>query len=189
MPHATDQPDDPTQPDHPGSSGLPDAPLARPGTQSHPGEVPPGGSRRLDRPPSERYAKARPAAADRASRGSVARAIGFAIVPSGIGVAVFLLLAGPLATDSGLVLVAGGMGLAIGSAVARGGRGLPTGQRVLLAAVVFLLALGGAEVATWQFALSEGGVLGLGPYLWETFGGLVILELLAGLLGSAITAA
>jgi hypothetical protein len=189
MPDATDRPDDPTQADHPGSSGLPDAPLARPGTQSHPGEVAPSGSRRLERPPSERYVKAGRAADDEATRGSVARAIGFAIVPSVIGVALFLVLAGPLAADTGLVLVAGAMGLAIGSAVARGGRALPTGQRVPLAAVIFVVALAAGEIFTWQFALSEGGVLELAPYLWQTFGGLVVLQLLAGLVGSAITAA
>ena len=106
-----------------------------------------------------------------------------------IGVALFLALAGPLAADTGLVLVAGAMGLAIGSAVARGGRGLATRQRLLLAAVIFVVALAAGEIFTWQFALSEGGVLELAPYLWQTFGGLLVLQLLAGLVGSAITAA
>jgi len=189
MPRAPDQPDKPDPPAGPDRPDSLDLPATPPRTAGGPGEVAPSGSRRLERPPSERYVKAARPAADEATRGSVARAIGFAILPSVIGVALFFVVAGPLAADTGLVLVAGGMGLAVGSAVARGGRGLPTAQRVLLAAVIFVVALAAGEIFTWQFALSEGGVLELGPYLWQAFGGLLVLQLLAGLVGSAITAA
>jgi len=176
MPDAPDQPDKPDLPTGPVRPDSFELPATPPRTASNPGE-------------SERYVKAGRPAGDEAPRGSVARAIGFAILPSVIGVALFFVVAGPLAADTGLVLVAGGMGLTIGSAVARGGRGLPTGQRVLLAAVIFVVALAAGEIFTWQFALSEGGVLELGPYLWQAFGGLLVLQLLAGLVGSAITAA
>jgi len=189
MPDAPSQPDKPDLPKGPDRPDSVDLPAAPPRTASGPGEVAPSGSRRLERPPSDRYLKPGRAADHEATRGAVARAIGFAILPSVIGVALFLALAGPLAADTGLVLVAGAMGLAIGSAVARGGRGLATRQRLLLAAVIFVVALAAGEIFTWQFALSEGGVLELAPYLWQTFGGLLVLQLLAGLVGSAITAA
>ena len=49
--------------------------------------------------------------------------------------------------------------------------------------MLLLAALLGAELATWQFALAEGGVLGPVDYLRDTFGFLVVLEVLAGLVG------
>jgi hypothetical protein len=159
-------------------------------TPPEPGDVPPPGARRrLERPPSERYRPAE-ASAEVRRRGSMVRAVAFGLVAAVAGIVVFTLVAGPLAVDAGLVVVAGVMGLAIGRAVVTGaGTSLPDRQRIGLAVVLFVAALLGAELATWQFALSEGGVLGPVDYLRDTFGFLVVLELLAGLIGSVIAAA
>ena len=118
------------------------------------------------------------------------RAVAFGLVAAVAGVVVFTIVAGPLAVDAGLVLIAGLMGLAVGRAVAAGGgSAIADRRRIGLAVLLFVAALVGAELATWQFALSEGGVLGPIDYLRDTFGFLVVLELLAGLIGAAIAAA
>src|SRR5438045_1839436 len=154
-----------------------------------PGEVPPPDARRrLDRPPSERY---RPPEGSVAGMGpgSTRRAIAFGLAAAAAGVLVFTLVAGPLAVDAGLVVIAAVIGIAIGRAVVGGGgKALSGRQRVGLAVVLFLAALLGAELATWQFALAEGGVLGPVDYLRDTFGFLVVLEALAGLVGAFIAA-
>ena len=158
-------------------------------TAPEPGDVPPPSTRRrLDRPPSDRYCDAERSAAG--GSGSVPRAVAFGLVAAVAGVVVFTIVAGPLAVDAGLVLIAGLMGLAIGRAVATGGgSAMANRRRIGLSILLFLGALVGAELATWQFALSEGGVLGPIDYLRDTFGFLVVLELLAGLIGAAIAAA
>jgi hypothetical protein len=154
-----------------------------------PGEVPPPSRRRLDRAPSERYRLADEASSE-VRDGSVRRAIAFALVPALTGVVLFTLLAGPLALDVALVFVTAAMGVAIGRATAIGAGGALSGQRRIgLAVLIFVVALLGAELATWQFALAEGGVLGPIDYIRDTFGFLVVLELLAGLLGAVIAAA
>src|SRR5437870_1427073 len=156
---------------------------------SSPGEVPPAGPRRLERPPSERYRDTEGAATELRG-GSLRRAIALAVPPAFAGAAAFTALAGPLAVDAGLVIVCGAMGLAIGRAVWLGGGTVVSGgRRVGVAVLIFVLALVGAELATWQFALAEGGVLGPVDYLGQTFGGLVVLEFLAGLVGAVIAAA
>src|SRR5256885_17064664 len=90
MPDAPDQPDKPdlpTGPDRPDSFELPATP---PRTASNPGEVAPSGSRRLHRPPSERYVKAGRAAGGEAPPGTGARAVGLPIPPYVIRVAPFV---------------------------------------------------------------------------------------------------
>ena len=159
-------------------------------TRPEPGDLPPPSARRrLDRPPSDRYRDPEGSAAAGGS-GSVPRAVAFGLVAAVAGVVVFTIVAGPLAVDAGLVLIAGLMGLAVGRAVAAGGgSAIADRRRIGLAVLLFVAALVGAELATWQFALLEGGVLGPIDYLRDTFGFLVVLELLAGLIGAAIAAA
>jgi hypothetical protein len=153
-----------------------------------PGEVPPP-RRRLERAPSERYRLSDEALREE-HHGSLRRATLFALLPALIGAVVFTLLAGPLALDVALVIVAAGMGLAIGRATVMGAGGALSGpQRIGVAVLIFVLALLGAELATWQFALAEGGVLGPIDYIRDVFGFLVVLELLAGLVGAVIAAA
>jgi hypothetical protein len=92
------------------------------------------------------------------------------------GAALIAILAGVFAVDVGLVVVAVVVGRFVGLAV-RGG-GLATRRRVSLAVTLALASVALGQVATWVYARSEGGVLGLLDYLGQTFGPLVPLELL-----------
>ncbi len=133
----------------------------------------------LERPPSERYR--RPQAAVTTQAGSTALATFLGLVPAIVGAVVFWVLAGPLAFSAGLVVVAFLIGRFAGLLVrAGGGTRVGPQTRVLLALALTLAALGAGNVATWLFALSEGGVLTLPDYLNQAFGLLVPVELLVG---------
>jgi hypothetical protein len=155
----------------------PGVPGARPNPV--PGEtVPPAARRTLERPPSDRYAIREPES-DRS--GSTARTITGAAVPSLAGAAILIVLASPLALSEPLVLVALATGLAVGRGARwGGGRAVSTQRRRAIASAAVLLAIAVAQVAIWQLAIAEGGVLPLGDYLLQVFGPVVPLELVAG---------
>lgn len=135
-----------------------------------PTEQEPGERRRLDRPPSGRFAPpadpvqsdaaavVKPGPTDRAVR---AAAVGLA------GVAAFVVLGGPLSVTAGLVAVAAVVGwlegLVLGSTLRAVGLAVGT------------VAVG--LVGIWFFAQSEGGALGLVDYLAQVQGVLVPVEL------------
>lgn len=144
----------------------------------------PGERRRLDHPPSERYAAVgdEPAAAvtdeadapaipplsERVLRGV---AVGLA------GVIAFAVLGGPLSVTVGLVAAAGVVGWIIGMVVR-------PGRSAAAALAIASVALG--LVGIWLFAGFEGGALGLVDYLAEVQGILVPIELaVAGALAAA----
>jgi hypothetical protein len=142
----------------------------------------PGERRRLERPPSERFAAtadpvdaeppestAEPSSAGRLGRGA-AVALG--------GAAMFVLLGGPVSVTAGLVAVAGVVGWLVGSIVRSPGRA------VALAVGSTVLGL----LGIWFFALSEGGTLGLVEYLAEVQGVLVPVELAAAAVMAAASA-
>jgi hypothetical protein len=158
------------------SSGPPAGPTAEPGER-----------RRLDRPPSDRYAAAgtEPDTAAAASTADVATpapipgrervlrgvAVGLA------GVIALTILGGPLSVTVGLVGAAGVIGWVMGMVVR-------PGRAVAVALAVASVALG--LVGIWLFAGFEGGALGLIEYLAEVQGILVPLELVvAGGLAAA----
>jgi hypothetical protein len=138
-----------------------------PGSRSAPGE------RRLERPPSERYAP-QPAADDAGPPGSIVRAAAYGDGAGLLGAVVIVLLAGVVAIGAGLLVVAVAVGRFVGLAVRAGG-GAQVAPRVatLLAVVTALASVGLGQVGTWLYARSEGGVLDLAGYLDQAFGWLV----------------
>ena len=155
-----------------------------------PGERPPD-SRRLERPPSARYGpdpaapSATGGAEEGAPGGSLARAVAFALPAALISLFAYVAFAGPLAFSAGLVVVAIFAGRIIGlSARAGGGGAIPSDQSVTLALAITVGWFVLAQVGTWLFAQSEGGVLPIVDYLGQTFGPVVPLGLIASVLAA-----
>ena len=162
------------------------------------GDGPPDAiARRLAEAPSARYARpaADPGGPDRAGR-APRRPIVQAVAIAAVGAGLLFLLGGLLSTTVGLLFIAaatgGGIGLTLAelavSAPAGDGVGSVPTPRATVRRAAVLLAIGAvllAAVATWLFATSEGGVLGIVDYLWSTFGLLVPGEVVLAALGAA----
>lgn len=135
----------------------------------------PGDRRRLEHPPSARYAgDPAPAVAqsDSALGGPLLRAIVAAI----LGAAALFVVGAVVASTFGLLFVGGVTGAAIGlllagAAVPRSGR-RPASRRSLsrIGVGLALAAVGAAYLGIWVYGRGEGGTLGLLDYLWTTFG-------------------
>jgi hypothetical protein len=151
-----------------------------------PDEPPTPGERRLARPPSDRYraAEARAAAAAAVDEGdsaaSIARGVAVAVVVAIIGVVATVLIGGVLLITESLLIIAGFTGGGIGAALRWGAGGeMSRRQRAGLAVLVAVAAVGLGQVALWQYARTEGGVLPLFDYLGQVYGPLVLLQLAA----------
>jgi hypothetical protein len=166
------QPD--VAPDQP-SDGQP--PSARQSPES--GEaVPAAVRRRLEHPPSDRFVVPSPEAD---VNGSLPRTVAGAALPSLAGAVLLVVLASPLAVSEPLVLVALLTGIVAGrGAKWGGGRVVSRQRRRAIATVAVVLGIAAAQVAIWQLAIGEGGVLPLGEYLVAVFGPVAPLELIAG---------
>jgi hypothetical protein len=130
--------------------------------------------RRLDRAPSERHLAEAEIAA-----GSPARAIAFGLLVAIGGAVAIAALGGGLAISAGLLVVAALIGWLIAAAITAGGTGTSTlrrSNRVVAAVALAVLSVALGQLGLWLYARVEGGVLPLGPYLGETFGVLVPLE-------------
>ena len=162
------------QPDDPEGTGDP-TPSAAPES----GEaVPAAVRRRLEHPPSDRFAVPSP---EPDVHGSLLRAVAGAALPSLAGAVLLVMLASPLAVSEPLVLVALLTGIVAGRGGRRGGGGVVSRQRRrAIATTAVLLGIAVAQVAIWQLAIAEGGVLPLGDYLLAVFGPIAPLELIAG---------
>ena len=155
-------------------------------------------ARRLAQPPSARYAGAGRGPDDpsgarrRSSSGPILRAIAIAVG----GAALLFVVSGLLSTTVGVLFIAAVMGAGAGLTLA--GLAVPAlsgpaaqeaavaRSTVLRAAVALTVsAVVVAAIATWLFARSEGGVLGIVDYLWSTFGLLVPGEIAVAALGAA----
>lgn len=148
-----------------------------PGEQRPTGEVRPGGSARLDRPPGERYGGGRPPPLEpeRGGDRGTARALAIASVVGLAGSAVIVALGGVLALSAGLVVVAGAIGWLIGGTLAGGTLGPRRAIAIALAVESVLVG----QVGLWLFAIGEGGALGLVDYLAQTWGAVVVAEVAA----------
>jgi len=145
----------------------------------------PGERRRLDHPPSDRYATeptaakggASPTDADAAATALSDRERILRGIAVGLGGAIVMtLLGGPLSITAGLIGASGAIGYVVGAAM----------RPLRLAAVI--TALGSVVlglVGIWLFAGIEGGVLDIVDYLGDVQGPLVPIELLvAGVLAA-----
>ena len=136
------------------------------------------GERRLDRPPSERYA-----APDNEPPGpppgSLVRAVAYGAVAAVSGAILTVLLGGVVALSAGLLVVWASAGNVIGMVTKLGGGTVvPATRRVVLAVILALLGVALGQVGLWWYAGTEGGVLPLVDYLATTFGVLVPLQAL-----------
>ena len=152
-----------------------------------PGEVVRPSQRTLEHPPSERYATA-PVDAHTTPSGSAFRAAIGALGPAVIGGVLLVLFASPLAVSEPLVIVALLLGIGAGlGARFGGGKRVPVRRRRAIAVAVALGTVIVAELAVWQLALGEGGVLPFLDYQWLVFGPVAILQPIVA--GSAAWAA
>lgn len=140
----------------------------------------PPGERRLAHPPSDRYRATAPGPAgeprppmERGRALALGGAIGLA------GAVLVTVLGGVLTVTAGLIVIAAATGWAVG-AVLRGS--IRTAVGVAVVAVV------AGQAGLWLYAGSEGGVLSPLDFLWQVYGGLVPLELLAAAIGAWIAA-
>ena len=155
--------------------------------ETKPPETP--GERRLAHPPSDRYRSAEPPAPVLDPALSPARGVAFAAVAAILGAAAITSLGGVLAISSGLVVVAGAAGWAVAVGLRAGaGPRLAADRRLRLALGFALLSVALGQLGLWLYAGTEGGVLGPLDYLWQTFGVLVLLELVAALIAAWATA-
>jgi hypothetical protein len=163
-----------------------------PGEVRQPGEVRDsrgdGAGRRLERAPSARYAS--PDRAD-VAQGSIIGPLAQAAVVALAGAALLFLVGAVVASTVGLAFVCGVTGAGIGLVLAQLGVGRegapPRLSRTRTLWLAIGMAIGGviaADVATWLYALREGGTLGLVDYLFETFGPFVPGELVVAALGA-----
>ena len=167
-----------------------------PGDRATPGEARP--RRRLERPPSERFAgPGRPGEDGIEGDGGVAAGsaltapLVLAIVVAAGGAGLLVLLGAILASTVGLLFISGAIGASIGLVLARAAvpagaaHPLPRRTVTVLAVLLTLAAIIGAGVATWLYARSEGGTLGLLDYLLTTFGPFIPGELAIGSVAAA----
>lgn len=135
----------------------------------------PGERRRLDRPPSTRYADS--AAPDRApSRSALPGPLLRALVAATLGAAAIVLVGAVLASTFGLLFVGGVTGAVIGLVLARAavpGTGARPSSRASLTRIgvgLALVAVAAGYLGIWAYGLGEGGTLGLVDYLSTAFG-------------------
>lgn len=149
-----------------------------------PGESGPPPGRRLEAPPSRRFAAGGPTGTGVESIGSPERAVLMGVVGAAIGVAVFLVLAIGFSYSAGLLIVSVFTGRFIGLFVRAGAAGtVSSPARVVIAVLVFLVAQTAAILVTWLWSHAEGGDLGLPDYLDQAYGTpLIALEFMLGTL-------
>jgi hypothetical protein len=153
-----------------------------------PGERP---TRRLERPPGERYEVRVGGEADAKPTSSIlgdtapAKGAVFATLVGIVGAALDVVLAGALAVSSGLLVTAALIGRFVGLGIRVGaGSTISPGLARSLGLVLAVAAILLAQVGIWLYARSEGGALELADYLAQTFGWLVPVELaIAGIVG------
>ncbi len=144
----------------------------RPIAGAEPGDRPARQPTRLERPPSDRYA--REVAPEAGVRGAAGRALGFAVG----GAAAIAFLGGPLSMTGGLLVVSVAIGIVLGSTLRP------------RTAVAVGLAVGSVVVGllgVWLFSRVEGGVLDPLTYLADVEGPLAPLQLLLAAASAAVT--
>jgi hypothetical protein len=155
----------------PGDRPIADADAGDRPPAAEPGDHPPRASTRLERAPSERYAR-EPAPTTR-GRAQATRAAGVAVA----GAAVIAFLGGPLSMTGGLLAVSVVVGIVLGSTL-----------RPRTAAAVGL-AVGSVVVGllgVWLFSRVEGGVLDPLAYLADVEGPLAPLQLILAAASAAV---
>jgi hypothetical protein len=147
------------------------------------------GERRLDRPPSDRYADpittgtegTDPSGGTADARRARARSLIAGLIVGFLGAVAIVLLGGVLSVSAGLLVVAMIIGWGTGRAVLGAAdptdRGRSSRTRSVFASFLAIDAVILGQLGLWLYAGSEGGVLSLPDYLLQTFGPLVPLQI------------
>jgi hypothetical protein len=134
------------------------------------------GERRLDRPPSDRFAA--PPEAERPPSGSTLRAVGAGGGAAAAWAIATVLFGGGLTITAGLLVLAAAFGRLIALAVAwGGGAGLASGTRRALVVGLVVAGFVLGQLGIWAYGRAEGGVMAPLDYLLTTFGIVVPLQL------------
>ena len=155
-----------------------------------PGDRPP--KRQLDHAPSDRFGPppAEPSAEAASSapsdpRAAAVRGFLFSLPAALIALFVYMVFAGPLAFSAGLVFIGIFAGRVVGLTVkVGGGSALTSDRRVVIALLVTLGWFVVSQFAIWAYARSEGGDLAPLDYLFQAFGPVVPLVLVAAVLAA-----
>jgi hypothetical protein len=115
--------------------------------------------------------------------------VAYALVAAIVAAGATTILGGVLAVSAGLLVVAAATGWAVASGLrAGGGAHLEPGRLKRLALALTTIAVILGQLGLWLFARYEGGVLGPVDYLAETFGLLVVVQLVIAWIAAAATA-
>lgn len=167
-----------------------------PGDRSEPAEA--RARRVLERPPAERYARSldedgrAPDGSDtEPPRSALAGPLIRALAAGAAGAGALVVIGAVFASTVGLLFISGAVGATVGLVLARVAvtpnvaRAVSRRTVTWLALAVTLVAIAVAFVATWLYARSEGGTLGLLEYLFTTFGPFVPGQLVIGSVAAA----
>lgn len=103
-----------------------------------------------------------------------------------MGVAVFVVLAGLLAIDIGLLGVAVLLGYLVGLATRGTAPVLGRGLRLATAVAIVVVALLAGDFGTWLVALHQGGVLSFTDHLATVYGWQVPVTYVLGIVAAVI---
>jgi hypothetical protein len=158
-----------------------------PGERGAPGVE--GAKGRLERPPSDRYVNAGSASS---TRGTPLLPVVKAALAALLGAVGLFAVGAVFASTAGLLFVAGLIGATVGLLLARAAvpgdaaaPALTRGRVTWLAVAVSLGAIVVGALATWLYALGEGGTLGFVDYQLETFGPFILGEVIIATLAAA----
>ena len=113
----------------------------------------------------------------------------YAVAAGIAGAAATTVLGGVLAVSAGLLVVAAATGWGVAMALGVGGESqIDPRRRNRLGLVLTTMAVVLGQLGLWLFARYEGGVLGPIDYLAETFGALVVVQLVIAWITAAATA-
>ncbi len=149
------------------------------GADLEPGDRPPSGPHRLAAPPSQRYVETARGAAPPDDDPSELRGILLAALVAAFCGAIIIVLGGAFGFTAGLIVVAFFLGrlTALGMRVGAGDT-VSEARRLGVSVGISLVAVLLAQLGLWIWATAEGGALGPVDFLAETYGPLVLAQLL-----------
>jgi hypothetical protein len=134
---------------------------------------------RLAVPPSQRYVRTARATEPPGDEPSEARGFVLAALVAAFCGAILVVLGGAFDFTAGLIVVAFFLGRLTAVAMKTGAGGsISTVRRLGSSVLISLIAVLLAQLGLWAWAAAEGGVLGPVDFVAQTYGVLVLLELL-----------
>ncbi len=144
-----------------------------------PGDRRPAALPRLAAPPSQRYVRTARRDVAEDDQPSELRGLVLAVLVAAFCGAIIVVLGGAFGFTAGLIVVAFFLGRLTAVALRAGaGSTISTARRLGWSVTISLAAVLVAQLALWVWAIAEGGALGPVDFLAQTYGVLVLLELL-----------